>query len=177
MYINLFLYKLNNFYVKKHVCSIFLLERKYIQIASYTWTKDSFPSLQALLIVNPTPPLLLASYQLPRISHKTTRQTCDICETEEKRDREMAATSSCNFNWGVNGKGTPEQPCSSSKSSQILFSSNLSFCYSNIRYCLSLRSHQTLLSTRFNETKNSAFVSKKHFMFFVFWISPWLIFC
>nr|TKS06973.1 hypothetical protein D5086_0000116820 [Populus alba] len=60
--------------------------------------------------------------------------------------------------WGVNGKGTPEQPCSSSKSSQILFSSNLSFCYSNIRYCLSLRSHQTLLSTRFNETKNSAFV-------------------
>ncbi|XP_011031801.1 PREDICTED: adenylate kinase, chloroplastic-like [Populus euphratica] len=70
----------------------------------------------------------------------------------------MAATSSCNFNWGVNGKGTPEQPCSSSKSSQILFSSNLSFCYSNIRYCLSLRSHQTLLSTRFNETKNSAFV-------------------
>ncbi|KAG6738767.1 hypothetical protein POTOM_058389 [Populus tomentosa] len=70
----------------------------------------------------------------------------------------MAATSFCNFNWGVNGKGTPEQPCSSSKSSQILFSSNLSFCYSNIRYCLSLRSHQTLLSTRFNETKNSAFV-------------------
>ncbi|XP_061987872.1 adenylate kinase 2, chloroplastic-like isoform X4 [Populus nigra] len=70
----------------------------------------------------------------------------------------MAAASSCNFNWGVNGKGTPEQPCSSPKSSQILFSSNLSFCYSNIRYCLSLRSHQTLLSTRFNETKNSAFV-------------------
>ncbi|KAG6737840.1 hypothetical protein POTOM_059371 [Populus tomentosa] len=70
----------------------------------------------------------------------------------------MAATSSCNFNWGVNGKGTPEQPCSSSKSSQILFSSNISFCYNNIRYCRSLRSHQTLLSTRFNETKNSAFV-------------------
>ncbi|KAG5224610.1 adenylate kinase [Salix suchowensis] len=70
----------------------------------------------------------------------------------------MATTSSCNFNWGVNGKGTPEQPCSSSKSSQLLISSNLSFSYSNIRYCLSLRSHQTLLSTRFNETKNSTFV-------------------
>lgn len=147
-----------------------MLERKYIQIASYTWTKDSFfPSLQALLIVNPTPPLLLpTSKNIPQ----NTRQTCDICETEEKQDREMATTSSCNFNWGVNGKGTPEQPCSSSKSSQILFSSNLSFCYSHIRYCLSLRSHQTLLSTRFNETKNSAFVSKKDFMFFVFWISP-----
>ncbi|KAJ6696875.1 hypothetical protein OIU85_003252 [Salix viminalis] len=39
----------------------------------------------------------------------------------------MATTSSCNFNWGVNGKGTPEQPCSSSKSSQLLTSSNLSF--------------------------------------------------
>ncbi|KAJ6762147.1 hypothetical protein OIU74_024767 [Salix koriyanagi] len=69
----------------------------------------------------------------------------------------MATTSSCNFNWGVNGKGTPEQPCSSSKSSQLLISSNLSFSYSNIRYCISLRSHQTLLSTRFNETKKFNF--------------------
>jgi len=70
----------------------------------------------------------------------------------------MAATSSCSLNLGVKGKGKPEQPFSSSKSSQLLFSSNLSFAYNNTKYCLSLHSHQTLLSACLTKTKNSAFV-------------------
>ncbi|KAJ6975496.1 adenylate kinase [Populus alba x Populus x berolinensis] len=70
----------------------------------------------------------------------------------------MAATSSCSLNLGVKGKGKPEQPFSSSQSSQLLFSSNLSFAYNNTKYCLSLHSHQTLLSACLTKTKNSAFV-------------------
>lgn len=70
----------------------------------------------------------------------------------------MAATSSCSLNLGVKGKGKPEQPFSSSKSSQLLFSSNLSLAYNNTKYCLSLHSHQTLLSACLTKTKNSAFV-------------------
>lgn len=70
----------------------------------------------------------------------------------------MAATSSCSLNLGVKGKRKPEQPFSSSQSSQLLFSSNLSFAYNNTKYCLSLHSHQTLLSACLTKTKNSAFV-------------------
>ncbi|KAG6751045.1 hypothetical protein POTOM_045562 [Populus tomentosa] len=70
----------------------------------------------------------------------------------------MAATSSCSLNLGVKVKGKPEQPFSSSQSCQLLFSSNLSFAYNNTRYCLSLHSHQTLLSACLTKTKKSAFV-------------------
>ncbi|KAJ6379505.1 hypothetical protein OIU76_016195 [Salix suchowensis] len=70
----------------------------------------------------------------------------------------MAATSSCIVNLGVKGNGNPEQPFSSSKSSQLLFSSNVSFADNNTKYCLSLHSHQTLLSACLTKTKKSAFV-------------------
>ncbi|CAK7344765.1 unnamed protein product [Dovyalis caffra] len=69
-----------------------------------------------------------------------------------------AATSSCNVNLGAKGKGNPKQPFSSSKSSQLLLSSNLTFAYKNTKDCLPPHAHQTQLSTRFTKTNNSAFV-------------------